>query len=83
MTASRKYFSFFATAAQQQADELAAQGITRAQRKAELRDERRERRLAIRDRKRAKRERRRERARQQRERRRSRRDRRRPAPVDD
>jgi CDP-diacylglycerol--glycerol-3-phosphate 3-phosphatidyltransferase len=78
VTSAVEYFSFFAAAAQQQADELAAQGITRAQRKTELRDERKARRLAIRARKRAKREKRRERIRQQRERRRNRSERRRP-----
>jgi CDP-diacylglycerol--glycerol-3-phosphate 3-phosphatidyltransferase len=69
VTSAVEYLTVFASAAQQQADELAAQGITRAQRKADLRDERRARRVAIRDRKRAKRETRRERIRQRRERR--------------
>jgi CDP-diacylglycerol--glycerol-3-phosphate 3-phosphatidyltransferase len=50
VTSAFEYFSFFVRAAARQADELAAQGITRAIRKEQLRRERRERRQARRER---------------------------------
>lgn len=77
VTSAVEYFSFFVRAAARQAEELAALGITRAARKAELRAERRERRQARRARKQEKRERRRERLGARRDKRRVRSERRR------
>lgn len=79
VTSAVEYLGFFAAAAARQADELAAQGITRAGRREELRQARRARIQARRTRAQAARERRRERRAAKRDRRKRKRGR----PADD